>query len=117
ARRAGVGVAGAMAVAAGGYTRGPRRLRTTRIDVPLPGLSRALDGLRIVHISDLHLGPTAERGALRDAIDRVNALEPDVVCVSGDIVDSPLTDLEHWMPELSRLRARHGSYAVLGNHD
>jgi predicted MPP superfamily phosphohydrolase len=114
---AGVAVTVAMAVAAWGYTHGHRRLRTTRIDVPLPGLSGALDGLRIVHISDLHLGPTAERGALRDAIDRVNALEPDVVCVSGDIVDSPITDLEHWMPELARLRARHGVYAVLGNHD
>jgi len=114
---AGVAVTVAMAVAAWGYTHGHRRLHTTRIDVPLPGLSRALDGLRIVHISDLHLGPTAERGALRDAIDRVNALEPDVVCVSGDIVDSPITDLEHWMPELARLRARHGVYAVLGNHD
>jgi len=113
----GLAVTVAMAVAAWGYTHGHRRLRTTRIDVPLPGLSRALDGLRIVHISDLHLGPTAERGALRDAIDRVNALEPDVVCVSGDIVDSPITDLEHWMPELARLRARHGVYAVLGNHD
>lgn len=114
---AGVAVTIAMAVAAWGYTHGHRRLRTTRVDVPLPGLSRALDGLRIVHISDLHLGPTAERGALREAIDRVNALEPDVVCVSGDIVDSPITDLEHWMPELARLRARHGVYAVLGNHD
>ena len=114
---AGVAVTVAMAVAAWGYTHGHRRVRTTHIDVPLPGLASALNGLRIVHISDLHLGPTAERGALRDAIDRVNALEPDVVCVSGDIVDSPITDLEHWMPELARLRAPHGVYAVLGNHD
>ena len=114
---AGVAVALAMAVAAWGYTCGHRRLRTARIDVRLPGLPHALDGLRIVHVSDLHLGPTAERKALREAIDRVNALEPDVVCVSGDIVDSPITDLEHWMPELARLRARHGVYAVLGNHD
>jgi len=114
---AGAAVTVAMAVAAWGYTHGHRRLRTTHIDVALPGLPPALDGLRIVHISDLHLGPTAERRALRDAIDRVNALEPDVVCVSGDIIDSPITDLAHWTPELARLRARHGVYAVLGNHD
>jgi len=39
------------------------------------------------------------------------------VCVSGDLVDSPITDLAHWTPELARLRARHGVFAVLGNHD
>ncbi|HKA31490.1 MAG TPA: metallophosphoesterase, partial [Candidatus Binatia bacterium] len=61
--------------------------------------------------------PTAHREALREAIDRVNALDPDVVCVSGDLVDSPITDLAHWTPELARLRARHGVFAVLGNHD
>jgi predicted MPP superfamily phosphohydrolase len=37
--------------------------------------------------------------------------------VSGDLIDSPITDLSHWTPELARLRARHGVYAVLGNHD
>jgi hypothetical protein len=114
---AGVAVTMGMAIAAWGYTRGHRRLRTTRLDVPMPGLPAAVEGLRIVHISDLHLGPTAHREALREAIERVNAIDPDVVCVSGDLIDSPTTDLSHWTPELARLRARHGVYAVLGNHD
>lgn len=114
---AGVVVAVAMAAATWGYTHGHRRLRITHLDVPLAGLPPALDGLRIVHITDLHLGPTAHRDALREAFDRVNALEPDLVCVTGDLVDSPTTDLHHWMPVLSRLRARHGVLAVLGNHD
>jgi predicted MPP superfamily phosphohydrolase len=83
----------------------------------MPGLPPALDGLRIVHLSDLHLGPTAHRATLRDAFDRVNALDPDVICVTGDLVDSPVADLDHWLPELCRLRARHGIFAVLGNHD
>jgi len=114
---AGVAVTAAMAIAAWGYTHGHRRLRMTRLDVAIVGLPRSLDGLRIAHISDLHLGPTAHREALRDAIDRVNALEPDLVCVSGDLIDSPVTDLSHWTPELARLHARRGVYAVLGNHD
>jgi predicted MPP superfamily phosphohydrolase len=114
---AGLVVAIAMAAAAWGYTHGHRRLRVTHLDVPLATLPLELDGLRIVHISDLHLGPTAHRDALREAFDEVNALEPDLVCVTGDLVDSPTTDLDHWIPELSRLRARHGVLAVLGNHD
>jgi len=114
---AGLAVVAAMAVAAWGYTHGHRRLHVTRLDVPLRALAPALDGLRIVHVTDLHLGPTAHRGALHDAFDRVNALEPDLICVTGDIVDSPRTDLDHWLPELARLRARHGVFAILGNHD
>lgn len=114
---AGMTVVAAMAVAAWGYTHGHRRLRVVRLDVPLANLPPALDGLRIVHITDLHLGPTAHREALREALDQVNALEPDLVCVTGDTVDSGATDVDHWLPELARLRARHGVFAVLGNHD
>jgi predicted MPP superfamily phosphohydrolase len=114
---AGLVVGVAMAVAAWGYTHGHRRLRVTHLDVPLAGLPPELDGLRVVHISDLHLGPTAHRDGLREAFDEVNALEPDLICVTGDLVDSASTDLDHWMPELARLRARHGVLAVLGNHD
>jgi hypothetical protein len=100
-----------------GYVRGHRRLRVTSIVVPLPDLPNALAGLRLVHVSDLHLGPMADRSALREALDRVAALDPDVVCVTGDLVDSPAADLDSWMPELSRLGARHGVFTILGNHD
>jgi len=114
---AGLVVLVTMAVATWGYTHGHRRLRVTQLDVPMANLPPELDGLRIVHITDLHLGPTAHRDSLREALDQVNALEPDLICVTGDVIDSRSTDLEHWVPELSRLRARHGVFAVLGNHD
>jgi predicted MPP superfamily phosphohydrolase len=100
-----------------GYVRGQRRLEITRVTVELPGLPPDAPGIRVVHVSDLHLGPRADRTALRAAIDRVLAIEPDLVCVTGDIVDSPATDLDAWMPELTRLTARHGVFAILGNHD
>jgi predicted MPP superfamily phosphohydrolase len=100
-----------------GYLRGHRRLRITRLDLPIPGLPPALDGLRLAQVSDLHVGPLAHRGALREAFARVMALDPDVVCVTGDIADSPATDLAVWVPELARLRARHGVFVILGNHD
>lgn len=114
---AGLVVLVTMAVATWGYTHGHRRLRVTQLDVPMANLPPELDGLRIVHITDLHLGPTAHRDSLREALDQVNALEPDLICVTGDVIDSRSTDLDHWVPELSRLRARHGVFAVLGNHD
>jgi len=115
-----IGMAAATAgiwTMAHGYLRGHRRLRVTRIDLPVPGLPAALDGFRIAQVSDLHVGPLAHRGALREAFARVMALDPDMVCVTGDIADSPATDLGRWVPELARLRARHGVFAILGNHD
>jgi predicted MPP superfamily phosphohydrolase len=108
--------ASALAVAYG-YAHGHRRLVVTRIEVPLAGLPPALAGLRLVHVSDLHMGPMADRAALRDALAQVAALDPDVVCITGDIIDSPATDLASWTPELRSLGARHGVFAVLGNHD
>jgi hypothetical protein len=108
--------ASALAVAYG-YAHGHRRLVVTRIEVVIPGLAAALAGLRVVQVSDLHLGPLADRRALRDALAQVTALDPDIVCITGDIVDSPATDLASWLPELTALRARHGVFAILGNHD
>lgn len=100
-----------------GYVRGYRRLQTTELEVTLPSLPAGLDGFRIVHVSDLHLGPIADRAALRDAFARVVAADPDLLVVTGDIVDSPKADLASWLPELSVLRARFGVVAILGNHD
>jgi predicted MPP superfamily phosphohydrolase len=100
-----------------GYLRGYRSLGVTHVRVPVLNLPPALAGLRIVQVSDLHLGPLADRASLREAFDRVVALDPDLVCLTGDIVDAPQTDLDEWLPELHALSARHGVFAILGNHD
>jgi predicted MPP superfamily phosphohydrolase len=103
-------------VVADGYLRGTRRLGVTRLVLPLPGLPAGAR-IRIVQLSDLHLGPLADRSALRAALAEAAALEPDVVCVTGDLVDSPACDLDAWIPELAALDAPHGVFAILGNHD
>jgi predicted MPP superfamily phosphohydrolase len=112
---------GALGLTAGaigwGFLAGYRRLVVTSVRVPVAGLPPALAGLRIAHVTDFHLGPLAERGAVREAIERVVALDADLVCVTGDIIDSPATDVDAWVPELAPLRARHGVFVVLGNHD
>src|SRR5207247_562072 len=70
-----------------GYVLGPRELAVSRIEVPVRGLPAPLVGLRIVHISDLHVGQHLDVGELAEHVRRVNALQPDLVCVTGDLVD------------------------------
>lgn len=99
-----------------GYTAGRRRLEVTRHDVPIPGLPAALDGLHVVHLSDLHVGDHLGAAELADHVRRVNALAPDVVCITGDLVDRAETCA--WaFPVLAGLDARHGVLVTLGNHD
>jgi len=112
-----IGILGGAGLVIDGYLRGYRRLAVTRLQVTLPHLPRALDGFRLVQVSDLHLGPIADRDALREAFDRVVAEDPDLVVVTGDLMDSPKTHFPLWLPELARLRARHGVLTILGNHD
>jgi predicted MPP superfamily phosphohydrolase len=110
-------VLGAGVAVVHGYLHGYRRLRVTHVTVPLAGLPAGAPPIRVVHLSDLHLGPLADRAAMRRVLDEIAGLDADLVCVTGDLVDNPGTDVEGWIPELDRLRARHGVYAILGNHD
>jgi predicted MPP superfamily phosphohydrolase len=89
-------------------------LRRRVVEVELPGVPPALDGLRIAHLSDLHLGvPGRGRRAVVHAVEWVVERNPDLVCVTGDLVSR-----RYGVPELERLLARLGrSYVVLGNHD
>ena len=112
-----LGIATTVGLVVEGYLRGYRRLEVTRLDVTLPGLPPELDGFRVAQLSDFHVGPIADRNALRDAFDRTVAEAPDLIVVTGDVVDTPSADLDAWLPELRRLRAPHGVVAILGNHD
>lgn len=100
-----------------GYSIGQRRLKIIRVTLPLPSAPAALDGLRIVQISDIHIGPNLNRAELVHFVERVNELEADLVCITGDIADSPLADLDGFLPLLAPLQARYGVFAILGNHD
>jgi predicted MPP superfamily phosphohydrolase len=110
-------LATSVALLAHGYLRGYRRLVVRRFAVPLPHLAAPLAGLRLVHVSDLHLGPLTDRAVLRDMLGQIAALDPDLVCVTGDSADGTATDLAAWIPELDALTARHGVFVILGNHD
>src|SRR5688572_22549179 len=78
---------------------------------------RALDGFRIVQISDIHIGPLLGRAFAAHLAQRVNALAPDLVAVTGDLVDGSAPRLADEVAPFADLRARCGVFFVTGNHD
>ncbi|WP_118181691.1 metallophosphoesterase [Paraburkholderia phosphatilytica] len=100
-----------------GFVNARRRARVVTIDVPIEHLPAALDGFTIVQISDIHVGPTIKRSYVDAIVDAVNHLKPDVVAITGDVVDGSVEQLaSHTLP-LGRLAAQHGVYLVTGNHE
>ncbi|SCD86529.1 hypothetical protein GA0115242_115926 [Streptomyces sp. SolWspMP-5a-2] len=95
-----------------GVLRGPRIKRVT---VPLAKLPRAAHGYRIAVVSDIHLGPILGRGFTQGIVDTINAAQPDLVAVVGDLVDGSVRDLGPAAAPLAGLDAP--SYFVTGNHE
>lgn len=94
-----------------------RRVAVRRVHVPLGKLPSGMHGTTIVQLSDVHVGPTIGRRFLERVVDEVNALEPDVVAITGDLVDGSVPRLAPHVAPLGRLRARHGVFFVTGNHE
>jgi hypothetical protein len=93
------------------------KARVERLTVPVAGLGAGLSGMKVVQISDIHIGPTLDRHFMQRVVDQVNALEPDVVAVTGDLVDGSVRQLRDEVAPLSGLRAKLGVYFVMGNHE
>lgn len=85
--------------------------------ITLPRLPSALDGLRIVQLSDLHVSDVVTRAWVRDVVERVNALQPDLIVLTGDFVDGHPRDLMKDIEPLAELSAPCGVHACTGNHD
>jgi predicted MPP superfamily phosphohydrolase len=100
-----------------GYTAGQRRVQVSRLTLPLRFFPTDLEGLRVVHVSDLHIGPYLDAEQLSRYVHSVNALFPDLIVITGDIVDDRAADLDPALPILSTLRAAYGTVVILGNHD
>ena len=100
-----------------GYLVGQRWVSVKPVELPLAGANGSLAGLRIAQITDLHIGPMMRAPKLRGYVDRINRLEPDLIVITGDIFDFDPKYVDEGCMELGRLRAKHGVFAVLGNHD
>ncbi len=80
-------------------------------------LPKSFDGLKIVQISDIHLGSWAGEHQLKDAVNLINGLNPDLVFFTGDLVNYKTDEAFRFENILSKIKSRHGVFATLGNHD
>lgn len=107
-----------MGILAYGATLGPKQLTLKQVTFPHPQLPAAFDGYRIVQFSDLHLASfRSSPKEIDKLVDRINALQPDMIVFTGDLINTDVEELQDFAPALSRLRGKDGVYSILGNHD
>jgi len=112
-----VAVVLALLAAATGFLSARLGPRTVRLEIPIADLPAEANGLTIAHLSDVHLGTILGPSFLERLIEKTDKLEPDVVVITGDLVDGDAGVVEEMVPLLSTLRAPGGVFAVLGNHE
>lgn len=94
------------------------KVRTNELGLQFDGLPKSLDGFRIVHISDIHLGSWAKHPhKLEDLVHRIVSLDPDAIAFTGDLVAMSEEEFAPFAHILSQLKAKEGVFSVLGNHD
>lgn len=111
---AGLGGSGLGALGVWTMARGPEVIKVT---VPLERLDPRLAGLKIAQISDIHLSATRGVDFMKGVVEQVNALDADVVAITGDLVDGSVEQLAVAAAPLAGLKARHGVFFVTGNHE
>lgn len=111
----------AMAISSTSVARGMVTARGDHeivdVKVKIAKLPKELEGFSIVQLSDLHIGMTIDRAFVQRVVDQTNALAPDLVVLTGDLVDGRVEDLRDDAAPLGQLRSKHGTYAVTGNHE
>jgi uncharacterized protein len=112
-------VAGLTAAGVTGYgvrtALGPPQL--DRLEFPLAKLPRTLDGTRLAVVSDIHLGALTGLHRVGRIVDLINAVNADIVCIVGDLVDGTVEELGRFAEPLAGIRSRRGAYFVTGNHE
>ncbi len=93
-------------------------INVNQVEIPVDNLPKGFDGLTIAQISDLHLGTYGTDTAfVAQLVDTINALHPDVIVFTGDIVNRHSQEADPFINTLSRLNARMGVWSIMGNHD
>lgn len=101
-----------------GLSAGWRRLTVKEVELKFHDLPAAFDGYRIVHVSDMHIGTYhADPEVVSRIVDKINALQPDMICFTGDLVNSSPSELDMFDADLARLNASDGVFSIMGNHD
>lgn len=100
-----------------GMVKGAYDLRVKTIRLRTPRIPAGFNGFKIIQISDLHVGSFVGTEPVQRAVDRINALNPDLIVFTGDLVNNTSDELIPFKHILNQLKARHGVYSTLGNHD
>ncbi len=100
-----------------GYLNARFKITSPLIHVPVSNLPEELSGLKIIQLSDVHLGTGPDTPQIKALVDRALSLRPDLIVLTGDIIDGATLDLNAELAELARLKAPYGTYFVLGNHE
>jgi predicted MPP superfamily phosphohydrolase len=110
----GFGVAGLSAV---GLRSALGAVQVKELEVPIKNLPAALAGLRLVQISDVHIGPLLRKEWLQGVVARIRSLAPDLIAITGDLVDGSVAELSAQTAPLAGLSAPRGVWFVTGNHE
>jgi predicted MPP superfamily phosphohydrolase len=101
-----------------GVTKGKFAWRVIRNELVSDRLPKSFDGFKIVQLSDAHLGSFVRNyEPVEKMIEMVNALNPDLIVFTGDLVNEHAQEAEGWEPIFEKLQATHGKYSIFGNHD
>lgn len=100
-----------------GAVRGRHAFVIEEVPVKIVGLPKALDGYTIAQISDIHVGAVVRERELAEGLDRVREAKPDLVVLTGDLVDFDPAFIPMMARALSSVKTRDGTFAILGNHD
>lgn len=115
----GIAVAGALTLTMlWGALINRKRVQVNEINIEISSLPESFDGYRVVQISDLHLGTFgSDTTFISHLVDTINALHPDIIVFTGDLVNQRASEVEPFITTLSRLEAPDGVFSILGNHD
>ena len=100
-----------------GMLRNKYRYKIYPTTVDIPDLPIALDGLKIVQISDIHSGSFTRKEPVRNAIEMINEQEADLVFFTGDLVNSIAKEMDPFIDVFDKIKSRYGIFSILGNHD
>lgn len=110
-------LAAAAAVTGWGIYEARCKAGVTRVQIPVSNLPERLKGMTIAQISDVHIGAIIGAERLEEIVDQVNSLDPDLIVITGDLVDRDAERFSAMKAPLLRLRSRLGVFAVTGNHE
>lgn len=109
--------AASLVLSAVGVHQATRLPPVVEVTLRIPGLPPALEGFTIAHLADLHIGPLFRREWVDQVVDRTLAARPDLIALSGDVIDAPPAVVRGDIEPLARLAAPYGVHVVAGNHE